>query len=75
MHGLIDRATRDLDYFAAPGEEAAVADLRDALERALDDTGLTHRRQRDFPTFARIEVGDGDGRCEIDWPSTTGCCR
>jgi hypothetical protein len=66
VHGLIDRTTRDLDYFAAPGEEAAVADLRDALERALDDADLTHRRQRDLPTFVRIEVGDGDDRCEID---------
>ena len=66
VHGLINRTTRDLDYFAAPGEEAAVAELRVALERALDDTGLTHRRQRDLPTFVRIEVGDGDDRCEID---------
>jgi hypothetical protein len=30
VHGLIDRTTRDLDYFVEPGEEAAVADLRDA---------------------------------------------
>jgi hypothetical protein len=45
-----------------PGDEAAVADLRDALENALDDAGLTHRRQRDLPTFVRIEVGDGDDR-------------
>jgi hypothetical protein len=66
VHGLIDRATRDLDYFSTPGDEAAVADLRDALERALDDNGLTRRRQRNLPTFVRIEVGDGDDRCEID---------
>ena len=49
VHGLIDRTTRDLDYFTAPGEEAAVVDLRDALERALDDAGLTHGRQRRPP--------------------------
>jgi hypothetical protein len=66
VHGLIDRTTRDLDYFTAAGDEAAVADLREALESALDDADLTHRRQRDLPTFVRIEVGDGDDRCEID---------
>ncbi len=65
-HGLIDRTKKDLDYFTSPGENAQVAELRDALERALVTAGLSHQRQRDLPAFARIEVGDAENRCEID---------
>jgi hypothetical protein len=66
VRGLIDRATRDLDYFTVPGEEEALSALRDALERALDRAALDHSRQRDLSTFIRVEVSDGDDRCEID---------
>lgn len=66
VRGLIDRPTRDLDYFTVPGEERALVELRDALERAFESAGLARARRRDLPTFVRIEVGDGDDRCEID---------
>lgn len=66
VRGLIDRPTRDLDYFTVPGEERALVELRDALERAFESAGLAHTRRRDLPTFVRLEVGDGDERCEID---------
>lgn len=66
VRGLIDRQTRDLDYFTVPGEEEMLSALRDALERALDRAPLDHSRQRDLSTFVRIEVSDGDDRCEID---------
>lgn len=66
VRGLIDRPTRDLDYFTVPGEEEALSALRDALERALDRAALDHSRQRDLSTFIRVEVSDGDDRCEID---------
>lgn len=66
VRGLIDRQTRDLDYFTVPGEEEALRALRDALERALDRAELDHARRRDLSTFVRIEVSDGDDRCEID---------
>jgi predicted nucleotidyltransferase component of viral defense system len=64
--GLIDRPTRDLDYFTAPGDEKALSALRDALERALENAGLDHSRQRDLSTFVRIEVSDGEEQCEVD---------
>ena len=64
--GLIERPTRDLDYFTVPGAEDAVTALRDSLEQALDGVGLDHTRHRDLATFVRIEVSDGDDRCEID---------
>ena len=66
VRGLIHRQTRDLDYFTVPGEEEALSGLRDALERALDRAALDHSRQRDLSTFVRIEVSDGDDRCEVD---------
>jgi len=43
-----------------------LVELRDALERAFEGAGLTYTRRRDLPTFVRLEVGDGDERCEID---------
>ncbi len=66
VRGLIERPTRDLDYFTVPGQEEALRALRDALERALDRAGLEHGRQRDLSTFVRIEVSDGEDRCEVD---------
>ena len=66
VRGLIDRPTRDLDYFTVPGEERALVELRDALERAFESAGLACTRRRDLATFVRLEVGDGDERCEID---------
>lgn len=66
VRGLIERPTLDLDYFTVPGEEDAVRALADALERTLDHVGLDHSRKRDLPTFLRVEVSDGDDRCEID---------
>jgi predicted nucleotidyltransferase component of viral defense system len=66
VRGLIDRATLDLDFFTVPGEEAAVAALRDALEGELRNEGLTFTRQRDLATFVRLEVSDGDANCQID---------
>jgi hypothetical protein len=64
--GLTNRSTRDLDFFAIPGQEKALAALRDALEGVLGSEGLVVRLVRDHPGFVRIEVSDGDDRCEID---------
>jgi hypothetical protein len=58
VQGLIERPTKDLDFFTVPGEEEALAALRDALERALREAGLTSVRRRDVPTFVRLEVSD-----------------
>lgn len=66
VRGLIERPTLDLDYFTVPGEEDSLRALRDALERALDQAGFDHSRKRDIATFVRVEVSDGDDRCEID---------
>ncbi len=66
VRGLIERPTRDLDFFTVPGGEEALAALRDALEHALRGVGLTCTRQRDLPTFVRLEVSDDGDSCEVD---------
>lgn len=66
VRGLIDRPTQDLDYFTVPGEESSIGSLRDALEKSLRRAGLTCTRQRDLPTFVRLEVSDGTDSCQID---------
>jgi len=53
-------------FFTVPGGEEAITSLRDALEEALAREGLTSSRQRDLPTFVRLEVGDGQDRCQVD---------
>ena len=67
VHGLIDRATRDLDFFAGPREQPAVARLADALQRRLASEGLEVMRRRDLPGFVRLDVTDPVGQvCEVD---------
>jgi hypothetical protein len=64
VHGIVDRETRDLDFFA--GTEAAVAQLLPALETALQVEGLAARREQVTPSFARLTVSDGDATTLVD---------
>lgn len=65
-HGVLDRSTRDLDYFAGPSETAAVQRLAAAVERAAEAQGLRIDRERDTETFVRFGISDGEGRSELD---------
>lgn len=56
VHGIVDRSTRDLDYFATGSD--AVAGLVPALEAALQRDGLLVTRRREAPGFVRLEVTD-----------------
>lgn len=63
--GLVDRSTRDLDYFAT--SPAAVERLLPALEERLRHHGLTVTRKRDVPGFVRLEISSSDGETvEVD---------
>lgn len=65
VRGLVERTTRDLDYFATTSD--AVAGLFPALEAALRDDGLTVVRRRSTPGFVRLEVSDETGQViEVD---------
>ena len=65
-HDMLDRATRDLDYFARPDDAAAVQQFADAFEDAAKTAGLEVRRKRQAETFVRFAVRDGDEDCEVD---------
>ncbi|MEX0741178.1 MAG: nucleotidyl transferase AbiEii/AbiGii toxin family protein [Phycisphaeraceae bacterium] len=63
--GLVDRGTRDLDFFSTSA--SAIAILVPALETRLAGEGLRVTRIRDVPGFVRLEVLAPDGeRVEID---------
>ena len=66
MRGLIDRTTRDLDYFTTPEEAETLIGLRDALKTTLEQAGLDYVIVRDVPTFVRLEVQGEQDRCEVD---------
>lgn len=65
-HGLLDRTTKDLDYFAGPGDAGAVQRLADAFQAAGRQQGLTIERQRQSESFIRFGVSDGHDQCELD---------
>lgn len=65
-HGVLDRTTRDLDYFAGPDDAAAVARLAEAFERAATEQGLAVQRERSGPAFMRLSVSDGHEQSEVD---------
>lgn len=59
VYGLVDRSTRDRDYFATDSD--AVAGVVPALETALQRDGLQVARRRDAPGFVRLQVTDETG--------------
>lgn len=62
--GLVERKTRDLDFFADRPE--AVLELLPVLEGALRHSGLEVERQQAREGFARLGVSDGTESTEID---------
>ena len=61
---LVDRTTRDLDFFGP--EQLAARRAADALQAALVAGGLHCERVRDHATFVRLAVADGDQITEVD---------
>jgi hypothetical protein len=62
--GLVERETRDLDFFADRPE--AVLDLLPVLEEALRQAGLQVERQQALVGFARLGASDGPESTEVD---------
>ncbi len=58
LAGLVDRTTKDLGLFASTPE--VVRPVARALGEGLRASGLESSILRDFDTFARLEVRDGD---------------
>lgn len=65
-HGLLERPTRDLDYFGPPEAPEGVGRLADAIQQACIAEGLTVQREREADAFVRLTVGDGRDSCEVD---------
>lgn len=64
-HGLVARATADLDFFSAP-RDGVIGSAASALERSCAVRGWTTRRVREVDTFCRVLVDTTDGRMEVD---------
>ena len=70
---LVDRTTRDLDFFGP--EQIAARRAADALQAVLLEAGLHCERVRDHPTFVRLAVVDGDQVTEVDVCYDHQCAR
>jgi len=62
--GLVERETKDLDFFADRPE--AVLELLPVLEEALRQAGLQVQRRQALAGFARLGVSDGTASTELD---------
>ncbi|HVL99319.1 MAG TPA: nucleotidyl transferase AbiEii/AbiGii toxin family protein, partial [Egibacteraceae bacterium] len=65
-HGVLERTTRELDYFAGPDDAAAVRRWAEAFERAALRQGLVVQQERSEPSFVRLSVSDGREQSEVD---------
>jgi len=62
--GLVDRLTRDLDYFGAPG--FALSDFASQIIGALVEDGLEVEVKRQAATFYRLAIKSADDETELD---------
>ena len=65
VHGIVDRATTDLDFFSP--DVGAVRPTAEAVRAALEDAGLHVEVLRDGAVFVRLDVTDGHERTAIDF--------
>ena len=62
--GLVDRLTRDLDYFGAPG--FALSYFAPQIISALIEDGLAVDVKRQATTFYRLAIKGADDETELD---------
>lgn len=62
--GLVDRTTRDVDFFTTSAD--AVNGLHGAVQRALTHAGYQVRTVRAVSGFVRLEVSHRGETCEVD---------
>ncbi|MBI2168088.1 MAG: nucleotidyl transferase AbiEii/AbiGii toxin family protein [Actinobacteria bacterium] len=63
-HGLVHRATDDLDYFSTDADDVLYA--LEAVEASLVSAGFGIERMRAEPGFARLRASEGAEQCLID---------
>ena len=64
VRGDVQRQTRDLDFFGLTAD--AVDQLVPAVDRALQEAGLTVRHVQESHGFARLIIESEDDRTELD---------
>jgi len=64
LKGLVDRHTRDLDFFTRDAD--SVNQICPAVEAALRAAGMSVERRVDAPGFIRLEVSRDHDMCEVD---------
>lgn len=64
VHGIVDRETRDLDFFSNSPEE--VDRLLPSVEKALRDDSLVVERLRVADGFAQLSVTSGSDQTTVD---------
>lgn len=64
VHGIVDRATTDLDYFSP--DVASVRPVADAVRSALEAASLHVEVDRDGAMFVRFYVSDGNEQAAVD---------
>ncbi len=67
MHGVVNRTTRDLDFFCTDAGD--LEPLRERLRTALTEVGLSTTVQESSETFVRLMVTDGDDETFVDLAS------
>ena len=64
VHGIVDRATTDLDFFSPT--EVDVRIFAEATRSALEQEGLGVAMERSSPEFVRLLVKEGNNELTID---------
>lgn len=73
VHGLTERSTNDLDFFTPAPIDVPL--LRQALEIAFGEAGLTVAIVWETETFVRLAVGDWTPTPSSTWRGTPTCGR
>lgn len=66
-HDVLDRTTRDLDFFGSPGDVEMVHRLAGAFQAAAEGQGLQVARKQQTEVFVRLHVHDGEDETEVDF--------
>lgn len=64
VHGIVDRATNDLDYFSPAAVDVRV--FADATSDALRQQGLSVSTEHSSADFVRLSVHDGEHDLSVD---------
>lgn len=66
-HGIVERTTRDLDFFDVTGRvDVPIGAIAQEFAQACTHAGLDAKVMRDLGTFANVRIGDGQEQIDVD---------